>query len=64
MPGQNEGALIGKVNGTVFFIGMGATVPANLQGELQLCINDDLNGIYGAGFADNIGYITVKITVG
>ncbi|MFC0777168.1 hypothetical protein [Flavobacterium sp. HJSW_4] len=64
MPGKNEGSLIGKVGSTVFFIGMGATVPANLQGELQLCINDDLNAIYGVGFADNIGNITVKITVG
>jgi hypothetical protein len=64
MPGQNEGSLIGKVGGTVFFIGMGATVPANLQGELQLCINDDLNAIYGAGFTDNIGYIMVKIAIG
>ncbi len=64
MPGQNEGALIGKVGDTVFLVGMGATVPANLQGELQLCINDDLNAIYGAGFADNIGSISVKITIG
>lgn len=64
MPGQNEGALIGKVDETVFLIGLGTRVPSNLQGELQLCINDDLNAIYGAGFADNIGCITVKITVG
>lgn len=64
MPGQNEGSLIGQIGGSVFFIGMGATVPANLQGELQLCINDDLNAIYGVGFADNIGSISVKITIG
>lgn len=64
MPGQNEGSLIGKIGNTVFYIGMGTSVPTNLQGELQLCINDDLNGIYGVGFADNIGNITVKITVG
>lgn len=64
MPGQNEGSLIGKVGDTVFFVGMGATVPSNLQGELQLCINDDLNAIYGVGFADNIGSISVKITIG
>nr|WP_315239677.1 hypothetical protein [uncultured Flavobacterium sp.] len=64
MPGQNDGALIGRVGGTEFLVGMGATVPANLQGELQLCINDDLNGIYGVGFVDNIGSITVKITIG
>lgn len=62
LPGANEGALIGKVGNEVFLIGSNAIVPANLSGELQLCINDDLNGIYGAGFTDNIGSITVKIT--
>jgi hypothetical protein len=64
MPGENEGALIGKVGNDVFFVGMGATVPYNLKGPLQLCINDDLNGIYGAGFTDNIGSVSVKITIG
>lgn len=64
MPGENEGALIGKVDNDVFFVGMGATVPSNLKGELQLCINDDLNGIYGAGFADNIGSVSVTIKIG
>lgn len=64
MPGENEGALIGKVGNDVFFVGMGATVPSNLKGALQLCINDDLNGIYGAGFTDNIGSVSVKITIG
>ena len=64
MPGQNEGALIGQVGNTVFLVGMGATVPSNVQGELQLCINDDLNGVYGAGFTDNIGSISVKIAIG
>ncbi|WP_025743786.1 hypothetical protein [Aquimarina pacifica] len=62
LPGENEGALIGRVGETVFLIGMGAPVPANLQGELELCINDDLNGIYGAGFSDNEGSIVVSIT--
>jgi hypothetical protein len=63
MPGQNEGALIGKVGNTVFLVGMGATVPAGLTGEIQLCINDDLNGQYGAGLTDNIGFIVVAINV-
>jgi len=62
MPGQNEGALIGKVGDTVFFIGMGTTIPSNLSGELLLCINDDLDGTYGQGFADNEGSIIVKVT--
>lgn len=63
MPGQNEGALIGKVGNTVFLIGMGTTIPANLSGEIQLCINDDLNGEYGAGLTDNLGFIEVSINV-
>ncbi|WP_206155920.1 hypothetical protein [Chitinophaga fulva] len=63
MPGQNEGALIGRVGSTVFLVGMNATVPANLSGEIQLCINDDLNGQYGAGLTDNIGSISVVIGV-
>ena len=62
MPGENEGALIGKVGSTEFFVGMGTTVPAGLTGELMFCINDDLNGIYGAGFTDNLGAVTVKVT--
>ncbi|HKX85603.1 MAG TPA: hypothetical protein VJL37_02940 [Flavobacterium sp.] len=63
MPGQNEGALIGKVGNTVFLIGMGTTLPQNLSGEIQLCINDDLNGEYGAGLTDNLGAIVVSIDV-
>ena len=63
LPGENEGALIGKVGNTVFLIGMGATLPANLSGEIQLCINDDLNGQYGAGLTDNLGAIAVSINV-
>ncbi len=61
MPGQNEGALIGRIGSTIFFVGMGITIPNNLAGEIELCINDDLNGIYGAGLTDNIGAIIVTI---
>ncbi|MEO8515357.1 MAG: hypothetical protein ABI426_01365 [Flavobacterium sp.] len=63
MPGQNEGALIGKVGNAIFLIGMGTTLPQNLSGEIQLCINDDLNGEYGAGLKDNLGSIVVSINV-
>ncbi len=63
MAGQNIGALVGRVGSTVFMIGMGAEVPANLSGELQLVINDDLNAQYGAGLTDNIGFVTVTIDV-
>lgn len=64
MPGQNEGALIGKVGSTVFLVAMSVTVPVNLTGELELCINDDLNGIYGAGFSDNEGAVVVQVQIG
>ena len=64
MPNENEGSLIGKIGDTVFFIGMGVTTPAGLSGELQLCINDDLNGIYGPGLTDNKGSVDIQIQVG
>lgn len=63
MPNTNEGALIGRIGQTVFLIGMGVTTPEGLTGELELCINDDLTGEYGAGLTDNIGSITMQITV-
>ncbi len=63
MPGQDEGALIGRVGSTVFLVGNKATVPTGLTGQLMLCINDDLNGIYGAGLKDNIGSIAVSISI-
>lgn len=63
MPGKNEGALIAMVGTTVFLVGNNAKVPTGLTGQLMLCINDDLNGIYGAGLKDNIGSITVSISV-
>lgn len=64
MPNQNEGALIGRVGDTIFLVGMGATTPVGASGILALCINDDLNGIYGPGLTDNEGFINVEITLG
>ena len=59
------GALVGRVGDQVFLVGIGPTVvPNNLSGELELCINDDLNRIYGAGLTDNIGSVSVQITIG
>ena len=63
MPGQNEGALIGKVGDTVFLIGRNVTIPSNLSGTLELCINDDLDGQYGAGFSDNQGAIEIRVEI-
>lgn len=64
MPNENEGALIGRIGQTVFLVGMGVTTPAGLVGKLELCINDDLNGEYGAGLSDNKGSVIVQISVG
>lgn len=62
LPGQNEGALVGRVGDNLpFLVGLSATTPCGQDGELELCINDDLNGEYGAGFSDNEGAITVKV---
>jgi hypothetical protein len=71
LSGANEGALIGYVgthpvgDGTdtpLFIIGNGpCVVPTTANGTLWLCINDDLDGVYGAGLKDNIGSITVQI---
>jgi choline dehydrogenase-like flavoprotein len=66
LPGAAEGALIGRVGsgGTPFLIGDLAQLPVGEQGELQLCINDDLTGQYGAGLTDNIGALTVQVEFG
>ena len=66
LPGQNEGALCGRIGpgGKVFLVGKKFKFTADTSGELYFCANDDLNGVYGAGFTDNIGsvYVTVDIT--
>ncbi|CAC9974600.1 heme-binding protein [Flavobacterium panici] len=61
----NMGSLIGQVgNNAPFFIGNGpVTTPAGQSGPLKLCINDDLNAEYGAGLADNIGSLQVRIKI-
>lgn len=63
MPNKNEGALIGKVGDQIFFIGDGATTPVGASGTLSICINDDLEGVYGAGCTDNEGFINVEVTL-
>lgn len=69
--GANMGALCGFVgtqpvgdgSDAAFLVGdvYSGTSPAS--GELWLCINDDLKGLYGAGLTDNQGSITVSIIV-
>lgn len=66
LPGQPDGALIGRIgnNGVPFLVGKQVQLPRGQQGELQLCINDDLDGRYGAGLSDNIGSLTVEVRFG
>lgn len=63
--GVPMGGLIGRIGstGTPFFIGRGPyLMPSTFSsGELQLCINDDLTGAYGAGLSDNSGSVSVAI---
>lgn len=60
--GANEGALIARVgNHEPFVVGDKVTLPAGQTGHLQLCINDDLEGRYGAGLTDNTGQLIVQI---
>ena len=62
LAGKNEGALIGKVGTTIFYVGLNGQVPSGVTGELELCINDDIAGEYGAGLSDNKGRLTVGIS--
>ncbi|WP_260963261.1 GMC oxidoreductase [Pseudomonas citri] len=66
LPGAAEGALIGRVGdgGTPFLVGDLGQIPSGQQGELQLCINDDLTGRYGAGLSDNQGALTIRVEFG
>ncbi|WP_200627763.1 GMC family oxidoreductase [Pseudomonas sp. LAM2023] len=66
LPGQPEGALIGRIgnSGVPFLVGNQAQLPRGQQGELQLCINDDLAGRYGAGLSDNLGSLAVEVRFG
>lgn len=63
LEGVNMGALVGRINGgTPFLVGNGpVSIPSGQNGLLELCINDDLTGAYGAGLADNSGSVTLFI---
>lgn len=65
--GQPEGALVARISngsgtyGAVFLIGAGGTFTPQQTGTLELCINDDLAGLYGSGLKDNIGAVMVSL---
>ncbi|MDH3999612.1 MAG: S10 family peptidase, partial [Desulfuromonadales bacterium] len=65
LPSEKEGALCGRISATgkAFLIGAEAQWTVAESGNLFLCINDDLNGEYGAGFSDNEGSVTVAVSV-
>jgi len=68
MPGAREGALIGRIgdNGGPIFIGDRGNIDATFvfwEGELQLIINDDLDGRFGQGFNDNDGSVDIVINI-
>lgn len=64
--GVRMGALVGRIGGgTPFLINDGPyIIDSSTGGDLELCINDDLTGAYGAGLTDNSGSITVQIAQG
>jgi hypothetical protein len=63
LPGAAEGAVIGRIGANPpFLVGALITKPPGQSGMLSLCINDDLNGRYGAGLTDNTGALTFTIT--
>lgn len=59
------GALVGRVNGGApFLIGdSNYAILSTTGGLLELCINDDLTGQFGAGLKDNKGSLAVDVTV-
>lgn len=61
LKGAREGALIGRVGSAVFCIGNTGETPQGAEGELELCANDDMDGRYGKGFADNSGSIVFRL---
>ncbi len=61
MPGKPEGSLIGRIGSNTFYLGNRGETPAGVAGELELCVNDDLDGKYGKGFQDNSGSISVEL---
>ncbi|MCU7646536.1 hypothetical protein [Pseudomonas piscis] len=62
LPGAPEAALIGKIGSNApFLVGAYVQAPPGQSGPLQLCINDDLDGVYGAGLRDNVGTLQVNL---
>ena len=61
--GAPEGSLVGRIGQNVFPLGSDSKTPEGMEGELELCINDDIDGRYGAGLKDNTGIIEFELTL-
>ncbi len=61
LPGSKEGCLVGKIgDGQPFYVGKSLTLSGK-SGRLYLSANDDVNGLYGKGYKDNSGELTVLV---
>ncbi len=63
LKGAREGQLLGRIGSHVFALGNQGETKAGLEGELELCANDDVNGKYGAGYTDNYGEIEFELSL-
>lgn len=65
LPKAVEGLLVGRLGphtpAFTFPVGSGSTIGPGLEGEIYLSINDDIDGLYGAGFTDNEGSLNVSL---
>ena len=59
LPAAPTGSLVGRIGSAHFLVGNVTTVPAGLEGMLELCINDDAAG---AGLAGKGGRLMVRIS--
>ena len=62
-PGGYEGELIGRIGNSMFRVGTQWNGVATCDGDLEFCINDDLEGRYGAGLSDNLGVVAMEVRV-
>lgn len=63
LPGKKEGCVVGKIgeDGEIFYVGAHQVITLE-KGRLYLASNDDVCRRYGAGYTDNTGTLTMKIS--
>lgn len=62
-PGGYEGEVIARIGDFKFRVGNQWSGIATCDGVLEFCINDDLDGRYGAGLTDNRGLMLMEVRV-